>query len=65
MTLHHGEIVKLDLVRDGSVPRGRFKEFKGIHSADFKFDKYSRLLKIQARYSPCLAQSNDVTNTLH
>ena len=60
MTLHFGDIVNLALVRNRFVPRDRFREFVGSQGIDFIF----WTLKIRARYSPCLAQSNDVANTL-
>jgi hypothetical protein len=64
VTLHFGDIVNLALVRDRFVLRDRFRDFVGSQGIDFIFDKNARTLKIRARYSPCLAQSNDVAITL-
>jgi hypothetical protein len=47
-----------------NVPRERLRAFVGTQGVDVIFDRLARVLKIPARYSHCLAQSDVVANTL-
>jgi hypothetical protein len=64
VTMHHGDIVNLVNVNQ-QVLVDRDQEFVAEQGIDFLFESNSRSLKIRARYSRFLAQSEEVAATLN